>query len=111
MEACLAVLLREEEMAAPAVADAVLLVRPVTLFEVADVLANMRGRLAVLDVPAELSTFARSIPVTVPDRPFAWRYTLSGTLLAALELGRTGEAVLLQDNECGPVLVGAAQHA
>ena len=109
MEACLAVLLREEEQAAPAATDGILLVRPVTPFPVAYVLAAMRIRLAVLDAPAELSTFAPAVPVTVTDRPFARRCALSGALLAALELGRVGEATLVQERQTDPLLVGACR--
>ena len=112
MEACLAVLLREEEQAAPAAMEGVLLIRPTTLFPVADVLAAMRRRLATLTGAAALELFVPAIPSAAADRPLAGRAALSGTLMAALELGRIGEAILVQEKGSDPLFVGAGRpHA
>ena len=107
MEACLAILQREK--AATAAADSILHVRPATLFPVADVLAAVRRQLAELDAPVALELLVPAIPDSAADRLLAGRAGLSSTLMAALELGRIGEAILVQEHRTDPLLVGAGR--
>ncbi len=105
MEACLTVLRgrdgRPEE--AP-------VYRPVMLglWRVADAMARVRAVLAEHPDGGELAVFVPAIPAGDPDRPLKARAGVASTLLAGLELARSGEAALDQPAAFGPVSLSAA---
>ncbi|MFL5254354.1 MAG: segregation and condensation protein A [Rhodopila sp.] len=91
MEACLTLLEGEEEDAV----DAAVYQPPARrLFSVPDALARIRAALAGLTDPMPLTGFLPRLPMDVADRPLLARSAVSSTLLAALELARTAEVVL-----------------
>lgn len=51
----------------------------------------MRARLATLTEPAPFRMFVPRLPADAPDRQLLARSAVSSTLVATLELGRTGE--------------------
>jgi hypothetical protein len=93
MEACLALLEREE---AREQSDADAIYRPVipAIFRIPDALARMRRQLAVLTAPTPLVAFLPQLPAEAVDRDLVARSAVSSTLIAALELARTAELVL-----------------
>ena len=90
MEACLAVLEREEVRQQTEV-DGVY--RPVTLalFRIPDALARMRRQLAALTEPTPLTGFLPSLPRGTPDCDLVARSAVSSTFVAVLELARLAE--------------------
>jgi segregation and condensation protein A len=91
MEACLTLLEREEEDAG----DAVFYQPPSRrLFSIQHALAWIRAGLATLSTPMPLTKFLPRLPMDADDRPLVARSAVSSTLLAALELARTAEVVL-----------------
>ncbi|MFL5287555.1 MAG: segregation and condensation protein A [Rhodopila sp.] len=96
MEACLTLLEGEEE---DAVGAAVYQPPARRLFSIPDALVRIRATLAALANPTPLIGFLPRLPMDVADRPLLARSAVSSTLLAALELARTAEVVL--DDEDG----------
>ena len=90
MEACLAVLEREEVRQQTEV-DGVY--RPVTLalFRIPDALARMRRQLAAITEPTPLTGFLPSLPRETPDCDLVARSAVSSTFVAVLELARLAE--------------------
>ena len=97
MEACLAVLEREEDREQIAAEDVYRLVIP-ALFRIPDALARMRRRLAGLEAPVKLTEFLPSVPERAAHRELVARSAVVSTLVASLELARLEELVL-GDNE------------
>jgi chromatin segregation and condensation protein Rec8/ScpA/Scc1 (kleisin family) len=93
MEACLAMLEREEAREQPAIEQ---VYAPVTrtLFRIPDALRRMRGMLANLDAPVKLTGFLPHMPDAVADRELVARSAVASTFVASLELARTAEIVL-----------------
>lgn len=94
MEACLTILEMEEAREQPSAIEQVY--RPVVppLFRVPDALARIRAILAGMDSPVKLTGLLPRMPQVVTDRELVARSAVSSTLVAALELARTGELVL-----------------
>ena len=112
MEACLAVLLREEELEQQHTAEwaATLTVRPVSPYSVATVIASMRERLQTSTLAECLERFIPPAQPATRHSGLASRMALSATLIAALELARAGELTLSQDQQASefqPILVQA----
>jgi segregation and condensation protein A len=91
MEACLTLLEREE---ADAAGTAVYQPPARRLFSIPDALARIRAVLAGLTDPTPLTGFLPRLPMDAADRPLVARSAVSSTLVAALELARTAEVVL-----------------
>jgi segregation and condensation protein A len=105
MEACLTLLEGEEEDAG----DTAVYQPPARrLFSVPDALARIRATLAVLTDPMPLTGFLPRLPMDVADRPLVARSAVSSTLLAALELARTAEVVLDDEDRFETVTLVAA---
>jgi len=107
MEACLAVLEREEESAQ---LDTEAVYRPVipALFRIPGALARMRRQLAGLAEPLPLPEFLPRLPENVVDRDLVARSAVSSTFVAALELVRTEEAVFDHDSQFEAVTLHAS---
>lgn len=100
MEACLAVLEREEqqwEAVAGQAADAVY--RPVIprLFRVPDAIARMRRQIVEFAEARPLGDYVPKLPNDASDGELLARSAVSSTFMAALELARLGEARLMGD--------------
>ena len=93
MEACLAVLEREEVRQQTEV-DGVY--RPVipALFRIPDALARMRRQMVEVTVSTPLVSFLPKLPDGLPDRDLVARSAVSSTFVAALELARMTELLL-----------------
>jgi segregation and condensation protein A len=105
MEACLTLLEGEEEDAG----DAAVYQPPARrLFSIPDALARIRAALAGLTDPMPLTGFLPRLPMDVADRPLVARSAVSSTLLAALELARTAEVVLDDEDRFETVSLMAA---
>ncbi len=94
MEACLTVLEMEEAREQPSAIERVYMSGVPALFRVPDALARIRATLAGLDAPINLTGFLPRMPEVVTDRELVARSAVSSTLVAALELARTGELAL-----------------
>ena len=90
MEACLAVLEREEQGQQSAVEG---VYRPAipALFRIPDALARMRRQLAALTEPTPLTGFLPKLPRATLDRELVARSAVSSTFVAVLELARLAE--------------------
>ena len=90
MEACLAVLEREEQGQQSAVEG---VYRPVipALFRIPDALARMRRQMIEVTDPTPLVSFLPILPDVLPDRNLVARSAVSSTFVAALELARLAE--------------------
>ncbi len=90
MEACLAVLEREEQELQTAVVG---VYRPVipALFRIPDALARMRQQLAEVTEATPLKSFLPKLIESLPDRDLVARSAVSSTFVAALELARLAE--------------------
>jgi segregation and condensation protein A len=105
MEACLTLLEGEEEDAG----DTAVYQPPARrLFSVPDALARIRATLAVLTDSTPLTEFLPHLPMDVADRTLIARSAVSSTLLAALELARTAEVVLDDEDRFETVTLVAA---
>jgi hypothetical protein len=93
MEACLAVLEREEAQEQPAPEP---VYTPVVhaLFRIPGALARMRATLAGLEAAMQLTAFLPPIPERTADRDLVVRSAVASTFFASLELARTAELVL-----------------
>ncbi len=91
MEACLAVLEREEQGQQSAVEG---VYRPVipALFRIPDALARMRRQMVEVTGPTPLVSFLPILPDVLPDRNLVARSAVSSTFVAALELSPFGRA-------------------
>ena len=96
MEACLALLEREEDATLTPEQQGEQVYRPVThrLFGMPQALARMRAKLEAGGEPALLTAFLPVVPPEIPNRDLLVRSAVSSTLAAALELARSGEALL-----------------
>ena len=94
MEACLTVLEMEEAREQPSAIEQVYMPVVPALFRVPDALARIRTTLAGLYRPINLTGLLPRMPEVVTDRELVARSAVSSTLVAALELARTGELVL-----------------
>ena len=90
MEACLAVLEREEQGQQSAVEG---VYRPVipALFRIPDALARMRRQLAEVTEATPLKDFLPKLLESLPDRDLVARSAVSSTFVAVLELARLAE--------------------
>ena len=90
MEACLAVLEREELRQQTEVEG---VYRPVipALFRIPDALARMRRQMVAVTGPTPLVSFLPKLPDVLPDRDLVARSAVSSTFVAALELARLAE--------------------
>ena len=105
MEACLTLLEGEEADAG----DAAVYQPPARrLFSIPHALARIRAALAALTDPTPLTGFLPRLPMDVADRPLVARSAVSSTLLAALELARTAEVVLDDEDRFETVSLVAA---
>ncbi len=114
MEACLAVLLRDEELEQQHTAEwaATLTMRAVSPYSVATIIASMRERLQTSTLAECLERFIPPAQPTARHSGFASRVALSATLIAALELARAGELTLSQDQQASkfqPILLQACR--
>ena len=115
LEACLAVLLREEDLEQQQAGEwaTTLKIRPAALYPVAAIIASLRAQMGDATSAQRLESLAPPVRPDANDRALAARMALSATLIAALELGRGGELTLLQDEDgetIQPVVVqGRAQ--
>ncbi len=94
LEACLAVLEREEAHEPPAPEPPVYTPVVHALFRIPGALARMRAALAGLEAPAKLTDFLPPLPEAVADRDLVARSAVASTFFASLELARTAELVL-----------------
>lgn len=110
MEACLSVLEMEEAREQPSAIEQVY--RPVlqASFHIPDALARIRAALAGLDAPINLTGFLPQMPKMVKDRELVARSAVSSTLVAALELARTGELVLENGGDFEHAAVFPSSH-
>ena len=108
MEACLAVLEREEAQAQTAL-EAVYRPAIPALFRVPDALARMRRQLAGLAEPMPLTGFLPRVPEAVPDRDLAARSAVSSTFIATLELARNAELLIGGDERFETALATALE--
>ena len=109
MEACLVILEREEAtIAVQSLADAVYRPAARSLFRLQDALARMRARLATQAEPIPLTAFLPCLPADAPDREWPARSAVSSTFVAALELARSEEIRLTQDQPFDVIFVGPA---
>ena len=76
-----------------------------------DAIASIRARLAATPEGGPLALFLPDLPVAAPDRPLRARAAVASTLMAALELARTGEAGLEQGGDFAPVTLRATAAA
>ena len=90
MEACLAVLEREEQGQQSAVEG---VYRPAipALFRIPDALARMRRQLAEVTEATPLKSFLPKLSESLPDRDLVARSAVSSTFVAVLELARLAE--------------------
>ena len=115
LEACLAVLLREEGLKQQHSADweATLTVRPVSPYSVATIMASMRDRLQTTTRAECLERFMPPAQPATQNSGLDSRMALSATLIAALELARAGELTLSQDQPASgsqPILLQACPN-
>ncbi len=94
MEACLTVLEMEEAREQPSAIEQVYMPVVPALFRIPDALARIRATLAGMDAPVNLMGFLPRLPEVVTDRELVARSAVSSTLVATLELARTGELAL-----------------
>ena len=105
LEACLVVLQGRE--GDPALPELVYVpIRP-QMFGVQDALARLRARLPTLTEATPLQALLPRLPEHAADRALLARSAVGSTFLAALELARTAEAVLHQDQPLGTIMVQA----
>ena len=76
-----------------------------------DAIARIRARLAASPEGGPLALFLPDLPVAAPDRPLRARAAVASTLMAALELARTGEAGLEQPGDFATVTLRATAAA
>ena len=108
LEACLVALQGSE--GDPALPDPVYAPVRAQVFSLQAALARLRARLPMLTEATPLQAFLPRLPEHAPDRALLARSALSSTFLAALELARTAEAVLHQDQPLGTIMVEARGH-
>jgi segregation and condensation protein A len=77
--------------------------RPMTLWSVQDALARLERLVGTLP---PWTTLERFLPELDDDTPIARRAAYASTLLAGLELARTGRIALRQDSAFGPIEIG-----
>ncbi len=94
MEACLTVLEMEEAREQPSAIEQVYMPVVPALFRIPDALARIRATLAGLYRPMKLTGLLPRMPEIVTDLQLVARSAVSSTLVATLELARTGELVL-----------------
>lgn len=94
MEACLAVLLREEalELQQDQGRSTTLTLSPSSLYPIAAVISSIRLQLQTSPAKERLECFIPPVPRGTANRDLSSRIGLSATLVAALELARLGEA-------------------
>ena len=102
------ILLREEELATATIETSASWTTPGMLFRLADVVQAMRARLLTLDAPATLESFVPRVLDVSKGKALVARCALSSTLIAALELTRVGEAILLQEDARQSLLIESA---
>jgi segregation and condensation protein A len=77
--------------------------RPMTLWSVQDALARLERLVGTLP---PWTTLERFLPELADATPIARRAAYASTLLAGLELARTGRIALRQDSAFGPIEIG-----
>ena len=99
MEACLAVLLREEalEQQPDQGRSTTLTLSPSSLYPIAAVISSIRLQLPASPAKARLESFVLPVLRGSTSRGLSSRMGLSATLVAALELARVGEVMLSQE--------------
>ena len=99
MEACLAVLLREEalEQQPDQGRSTTLTLSPSSLYPIAAVISSIRLQLPASPAKARLESFVLPVLRGSTSRGLSSRVGLSATLVAALELARVGEVMLSQE--------------
>ena len=115
MEACLAVLEREEQGQQSAVEG---VYRPVipALFRIPDALARMRRQLAEVTEATPLNSFLPKLAKSLPDRDLVARSAVSSTFVAVLELARLAEldlseGTIFEQVTATPVIAPASPSA
>jgi segregation and condensation protein A len=79
--------------------------RPPRLWQVGDAIAHMRGLLGALPDGSPLTAFLPRVGSAEPGRALRCRVAMSSTLVAGLELARTGDLTLNQDAPWTPIRV------
>ena len=99
MEACLAVLLREEalELQQDQGRSTTLTLSSSSLYPIAALISSIRLQLQTSPAKERLESFVPPVPQGTTNRDLSSRIGLSATLVAALELARVGEVALSQD--------------
>lgn len=99
MEACLAVMLREEalEQQPDHGRSATLTLRPSSLYPIAAVISSIRLQLQASSAKARLESFVLPVQRGSTSRDLSSRLGLSATFVAVLELARVGELMLSQE--------------
>ena len=82
--------------------------RPAPLWQVGDAIAHMRQLLGALPDGSPLTAFLPKVGGAEPGRALRCRVAMSSTLVAGLELARTGDLTLDQDAPWTPVRCSAA---
>ncbi len=83
--------------------------RPMTFWSVQDALSRMRRLLGALPEWSALERFLPSLhPAPGETAPLARRAAYASTLIASLELARSGALALRQDDAFSPILIGPA---
>ena len=110
MEACLSVLERDLRKSEGEKEEVYCLATP-ALFRVTDALARIRRQLAGSDEPTPLMAFIPPLPDVVPDRQLLTRAAICSTLVAVLELARSTELVIGDDQrfECAVAYAGVSK--
>jgi segregation and condensation protein A len=83
----------------------VYVLRPVPLWQVGDAIAHMRQLLGALPDGSPLTAFLPRVGSAEPGRALRCRVAMSSTLVAGLELARTGDLTLNQDAVWTPIMV------
>jgi segregation and condensation protein A len=84
--------------------------RPLPLWQVGDAIAHIRQLISALPEGSPLTAFLPAVDGAEPGRALRYRVAVSSTLVAGLELVRTGAVALDQDAPWTSIRVNLAQH-